>query len=130
MQPLKSRRSLIACGFAAAAEFHDRTADLGLELSNSQACWIDVDRDGWTDLYLASDFGRDDLYLNREGKRFERTAGREAILAVEETMNQRGPLGDRAEHQGAVRDRLVARDADAALEGAATAGGQRREGGR
>lgn len=35
----------------------------------------DFDRDGWPDLYLASDFGRDDLYLNRGGKRFERVAG-------------------------------------------------------
>lgn len=36
----------------------------------------DFNRDGWTDLYLASDFGRDDLYLNRGGKRFERIQGK------------------------------------------------------
>ncbi len=36
----------------------------------------DLNRDGWTDLYLASDFGRDDLYLNRDGQRFERIEGR------------------------------------------------------
>lgn len=35
----------------------------------------DFDADGWTDLYLASDFGRDDLYLNERG-RFRRVAGR------------------------------------------------------
>jgi Na+-translocating ferredoxin:NAD+ oxidoreductase RnfD subunit len=36
----------------------------------------DFNQDGWTDLYCASDFGRDDLYLNRQGKGFERQAGR------------------------------------------------------
>lgn len=36
----------------------------------------DFNRDGWTDLYVASDFGPDDLYLNVEGKRFERVQGR------------------------------------------------------
>ena len=36
----------------------------------------DLDRDGWPDLYVASDFGPDDLYLNKGGKRFERVSGR------------------------------------------------------
>ena len=45
----------------------------------------DLNGDGWTDLYLASDFGRDDLYLNEAagagepstgGRRFRRVAGR------------------------------------------------------
>lgn len=36
----------------------------------------DFNQDGWTDLYCASDFGRDDLYLNRQGKGFERQVGR------------------------------------------------------
>lgn len=36
----------------------------------------DLNGDGWTDLYLASDFGRDDLYLNEGGKRWRRVAGR------------------------------------------------------
>ncbi|TBR21294.1 hypothetical protein EPO15_10690, partial [bacterium] len=40
----------------------------------------DLDRDGWPDLYLASDFGPDDVYLNRPdgrgGRRFERIEGR------------------------------------------------------
>ena len=34
-------------------------------------CTIDVNHDGWTDLYVANDFGPDRLYLNREGKTFE-----------------------------------------------------------
>ena len=36
----------------------------------------DLNRDGWTDLYLASDFGPDDLYLNERGRGFRRVAGR------------------------------------------------------
>jgi hypothetical protein len=36
----------------------------------------DLNDDGWTDLYLASDFGRDDLYLNEQGRRFRRVSGR------------------------------------------------------
>src|SRR5262249_5036155 len=36
----------------------------------------DLNRDGWTDLYLASDFGPDDLYLNEHGHGFRRIAGR------------------------------------------------------
>jgi hypothetical protein len=36
----------------------------------------DFNQDGWTDLYCASDFGRDDLYLNKQGKGFERQVGR------------------------------------------------------
>ena len=36
----------------------------------------DLNRDGWTDLYVANDFGPDDLYLNEGGRRFRRVAGR------------------------------------------------------
>lgn len=32
----------------------------------------DLDRDGWTDLYLANDYGAEELLRNVEGKRFER----------------------------------------------------------
>jgi Na+-translocating ferredoxin:NAD+ oxidoreductase RnfD subunit len=35
----------------------------------------DLDDDGWTDLYLANDFGPDQLYLNRRGKSFEEIRG-------------------------------------------------------
>ena len=51
-------------------------------LGMSQTHWTisigtgDLNRDGWTDLYVANDFGRDDLYLNEEGKRWRRVAGR------------------------------------------------------
>ena len=36
----------------------------------------DFNGDGWTDLYLASDFGRDDLYMNEGGRHFRRVHGR------------------------------------------------------
>lgn len=36
----------------------------------------DINKDGWTDLYVASDFGHDDCYLNIQGKRLERQQGR------------------------------------------------------
>ena len=35
----------------------------------------DVNGDGWTDLYLANDFGPDQLLLNRGGRRFEAIKG-------------------------------------------------------
>jgi hypothetical protein len=35
----------------------------------------DLNHDGWTDLYVASDFGPDDLYLNDHGRRFVRAQG-------------------------------------------------------
>ena len=36
----------------------------------------DLDQDGWDDLYVANDFGPDDLYLNDHGRGFRRVAGR------------------------------------------------------
>jgi Na+-translocating ferredoxin:NAD+ oxidoreductase RnfD subunit len=36
----------------------------------------DFDGDGWTDLYLANDFGPDDVYMNEQGHRFRRVQGR------------------------------------------------------
>lgn len=36
----------------------------------------DLNDDGWPDLYVANDFGPDDLYLNEQGRRFRRIQGR------------------------------------------------------
>jgi Na+-translocating ferredoxin:NAD+ oxidoreductase RnfD subunit len=36
----------------------------------------DLNNDGWPDLYIANDFGPDDLYLNEGGRRFRRIQGR------------------------------------------------------
>lgn len=35
----------------------------------------DFNHDGWTDLYVANDFGADDLYLNKDGKSFVNIKG-------------------------------------------------------
>ncbi len=51
------------------AGFRDRTSESGLELSNSPACWIDVDNDGWTDLCTGGIVWRND-----SGKRFVKLA--------------------------------------------------------
>jgi enediyne biosynthesis protein E4 len=53
-------------------------ADLGL----NETMWTlaigtgDLDHDGFTDLYVANDFGPDDLYYNRRGERFESHRGK------------------------------------------------------
>ncbi|MFN9066776.1 MAG: CRTAC1 family protein, partial [Bdellovibrionales bacterium] len=36
----------------------------------------DFNKDGWTDLYIANDFGPDDLYYNHNGKKFENIKGK------------------------------------------------------
>src|SRR5204862_4646760 len=35
----------------------------------------DMDGDGWQDLYLANDYGPEELFLNKEGQRFELATG-------------------------------------------------------
>ncbi len=35
----------------------------------------DLNGDGWTDLYLANDFGPDQMLINRQGRRFETVSG-------------------------------------------------------
>lgn len=64
-----------------------QTAEGKFELQDSQVWGIpetrwslavsaaDLNQDGWTDLYIANDFGPDDLYYNREGKKFENIKG-------------------------------------------------------
>ncbi|MGK0185439.1 MAG: hypothetical protein ACI9R3_001217 [Verrucomicrobiales bacterium] len=56
-------------------KFQDRTTALGLEVNNNRfsfaSAWEDFDNDGDQDLYVANDFGRNNLYrndLNRTGK--------------------------------------------------------------
>lgn len=51
-------------------------------LGTSERRWViavgagDLDGDGWPDLYLANDFGPDQLLLNRRGRGFEAVRGR------------------------------------------------------
>ena len=65
----------------------------------------------------------------RRTERRQRLGGVEHVLGLEQAGDARHARRQRAEHQGAVRDRLVARDADAPVEGAGRAGGQGPEGG-
>ena len=52
--------------------FEDVTAEVGLNHNNNRysfaPAWCDFDGDGWPDLYVANDFGRNNLYRNRDGK--------------------------------------------------------------
>jgi tetratricopeptide (TPR) repeat protein len=52
--------------------FRDATAETGLDENNDRysfaPAWCDYDGDGWPDLYVANDFGRNNLYRNRGGR--------------------------------------------------------------
>ncbi len=54
------------------AGFMDVTAEVGLDANNDRfslaASWADYDADGDPDLYVANDFGRNNLYRNDGGK--------------------------------------------------------------
>lgn len=51
--------------------FTNVTKTSGLGSNNNRfsfaACWEDVDQDGWVDLYVANDFGRNNFYRNDKG---------------------------------------------------------------
>ena len=53
-------------------DFEDVTREVGLEENNERfsyaAAWEDYDNDGDLDLYVANDFGRNNLYRNEDGK--------------------------------------------------------------
>src|SRR5258708_5392689 len=53
--------------------FKDVTDSIGVGRTRGPlaAAAADFNDDGWPDLYLANDYGREELYLNKEGKRFE-----------------------------------------------------------
>ncbi len=52
--------------------FEDVTAETGMNENNDRfsfaPAWCDFDGDGWPDLYVANDFGRGNLYRNRDGQ--------------------------------------------------------------
>jgi len=54
-------------------ELEDVTESMGVGTRRwtYAAVAADFDRDGWPDLYLGNDYGPEELYLNREGQRFE-----------------------------------------------------------
>jgi len=59
--------------------FQDRTETSGLNAENDRysfACsWGDCDADGWPDLYVVNDFGRNNLYHNKGGGTFAAISG-------------------------------------------------------
>ena len=54
--------------------FQDRTEAAGLNVENDRysfaCCWGDANGDGWPDLYVVNDFGRNNLYRNNGGGSF------------------------------------------------------------
>ena len=61
-------------GTSATARFEDVTARPGVDSTRwtLAVAAADLDGDGWQDLYLANDYGPEELFLNRGGERFER----------------------------------------------------------
>lgn len=57
--------------------FEETTEESGLGATRwtYAAVSADFDRDGWPDLYLANDYGPEELYFNREGRHFELATG-------------------------------------------------------
>lgn len=76
------RNRLAADGSGA---FEDATADTGLDQNNDRfsfaPAWCDSNGDGWPDLFVANDFGRPNLYRNRNG-RFEDAADAAGVAGV------------------------------------------------
>jgi tetratricopeptide (TPR) repeat protein len=66
-----------------ALRFKVATKELGLDVANTHysfaAGWLDLDDDGDQDLYVANDFGRNNLYLNHDG-RFREVTGAAGVV--------------------------------------------------
>lgn len=71
-------------------EFTDATRETGMDVNNrrwSLACsWADYDDDGDPDLYVANDFGRNNLYRNNGGT-FEDVAARAGVEDIAAGMS-------------------------------------------
>jgi hypothetical protein len=70
--------------------FSDATQEAGLDSNNSRftfsAAWEDYDDDGDLDLYVANDFGRNNLYRN-EGERFTDVASEAGVEDIAPGMS-------------------------------------------
>ena len=75
--------------------FEDVTDVMGGTVGSTRwtlaAAAADLNDDGWPDLYLANDYGPEELYLNREGRRFELA---QAGLATDSKSGMSVSLGD------------------------------------
>ncbi|MEM7582588.1 MAG: CRTAC1 family protein [Acidobacteriota bacterium] len=70
-----------------AAGLHDDAKLFGLGVT-----WLDVERDGWLDLYVANDTGANYLYINRRDGTFEESAHLWGV-AVTENGKEQGSMG-------------------------------------
>jgi hypothetical protein len=63
--------------------FEDVTATSGMGQNNNRfsfaASWADYDKDGWPDLYVANDFGRNNLYRNNGDGTFTDVAAKAGV---------------------------------------------------
>lgn len=63
--------------------FEDVTQASGMGQNNNRfsfaAAWADYDRDGWPDLYVANDFGRNNLYRNNGDGTFAEVAAKAGV---------------------------------------------------
>ncbi|MCE2559163.1 MAG: VCBS repeat-containing protein, partial [Acidobacteria bacterium] len=70
--------------------FVDATAEVGLDVNNRRfslaASWEDVDGDGDADLYVANDYGRNNLYRN-DGGSFVDVAGAVGVEDISSGMS-------------------------------------------
>jgi len=77
--------------------FEPKSKDIGLpetrwSLSIGSS---DINNDGFTDLYIANDFGHDDCYMNIDGKYFERKQGKfHGELGLDTYKGMNSSLGD------------------------------------
>jgi hypothetical protein len=71
-------------------QFTEVTRQVGLDVNNTRfslaACWEDYDNDGDLDLYVANDFGRNNLYRN-DGGRFHDVAGEVGVEDISAGMS-------------------------------------------
>jgi hypothetical protein len=75
-------RDRATTGDGATMRFRQVTTEVGLDENNRRfsyaAAWNDYDNDGDADLFVANDFGRDNLYRN-DGGRFRDVAGEAGV---------------------------------------------------
>jgi hypothetical protein len=71
-------------------QFADATQEAGLMINNNRfsyaAAWEDYDNDGDPDLYVANDFGRNNLYRNSDG-RFQDVAAQASVEDIASGMS-------------------------------------------
>lgn len=75
----------------AGKSFTNVTAQAGLSVNNRRwsfaAAWGDTDLDGYPDLYVANDFGRNNLYRNNRNGTFTDVAGRAGVEDIAAGMS-------------------------------------------